>query len=166
MDNDLIAVVVLGLLAGGGILFRRWYLQQPRTYKVSEQVSGVRKLTITEHNPRFETATIEVGLYDKVSLTKEIQTSIEFIDKKNEFVRFSLDDLGIDEVQLKLSDDNKNFSCTFEKRDLMRGIRTKGISFNRFRFVLMTDSLPFLKSHVFAFSTKYMLFRPDSGRYN
>jgi hypothetical protein len=166
MDNDLIAVVVLGLLAGGGIVFRRWYLRQPRTYKVSEQVSGTRKLTITEHNPRFETATIEVGLFDKVLLKEDIQTAIEFIDKKNEFVRYSLEDLGIDEIELKRSDDNKSFSCTFEKRDLMRGIRAKGISLYRFRFVLLTDSMPFLKSHVFAFSTKYMLFRPDSGRYN
>jgi hypothetical protein len=166
MDTDLIAALVLSLLAGGGIIFRRWYLRQPRSYKVSEMLSGNKKMTVFEHNPRFETATIELLLTDKQQISERIQVAVEFIDKKNEFVRLSLDELGIDEITIKKSYNKTVFSCTFEKRDLMRGVRAKEISLFRFRFVFMVDSMPVIKSGIFAFSSKYMLFKPDTGRYN
>lgn len=166
MDKNSIVFLVLAALVGAVLLFRRWYLRFPRSYKVSEQLSGDKSLTVTEHNPRFETATIELSVKSMTALSAMPETAVEFIDIKGEFKRFSLEELEITDVSNTISEDRKRYSCTFEKRDLMRGIRNKEIKLNSFRFVALIGQKALIKSHIFAFSTKYMLFRPDSGKYN
>ncbi|PKP51193.1 MAG: hypothetical protein CVT92_13390 [Bacteroidetes bacterium HGW-Bacteroidetes-1] len=166
MDKNSIVFLVLAALAGAALLFRRWYLRFPRSYIVSEQISGDKSLTVTEHNPRFETATIELSVKNLTAFSFMPETAVEFIDTKGEFTRFSLEALEITDVSNTISEDLKHFKCTFEKRDLMRGIRNREIKLNSFRFVALSGQKALIKSHVIAFSTKYMLFRPDSGKYN
>lgn len=153
------------MLIGGAIWFRQWYHSQPRTYKVSEQVSGGRLLTVTELNPRWETAAIELKLISRDPIDG-IKAWVEFVSPRSETLKLSLEELGIDEVVVSYTEDQKQCSISFEKRDLMRGIRQHEIKPHRFRFVISDNEGFICKSHIFGFSSKYMLFRPDTGRYN
>lgn len=166
MNNEIIALIATAILIGSGLLFRRWYLSLPRTYKVSEQWWGTYGLSVIEHNPRFETATIEIICESKTPMAAVDDTGAEFISKKRDFTRISLSDMGIDEVAINATADNCSVSFMFEKRDFMRGIRNKEIKFFRFRFFVKLQTGTVLKSPDFAFSSKHMLFRPDSGKYN
>ncbi|MDP3462065.1 MAG: hypothetical protein Q8S18_04675 [Bacteroidales bacterium] len=166
MDKESLAIIVMVILVAGAVLVRRWYLNLPKTYKVSESQTGEFILTVTEHNPRFETATIELLLHYKNERSNEIEVLVEFLNSKREFERFSLAELSIEDIDISHSSQNKQFSCSFEKRDLMRGIRLKEIELYRFRFVMQVNKTTIIKSPEFAFSSKSMLFRPDTGRYN
>ncbi|MBK9290173.1 MAG: hypothetical protein IPM52_00835 [Bacteroidetes bacterium] len=165
MTQEQFSIIFLSILIGGAIWFRRWYHAQPRHYKVSEQVSGGKLLTVTELNPRWETAAIELRLRSREPLDA-IEAFVEFIPTKGEAFKLSLQELGIDDIRLDRNETGNQFILTFEKRDLMRGIRQREIQPYRFRFVVGTEGSAPIKSHIFGFSSKYMLFRPDTGRYN
>ncbi len=165
MTEEQISILFLAIVAGGALWFRQWYRSQPRTYKVSEQISGGRMLAVTELNPRWETAAIELKINSREPLGK-LEAFVEFIPVRGESSRLSITELGIDDVVVSCSADLKQYSITFEKRDLMRGIRHNNIKPYRFRFVAGDGESFLIKSHVFGFSSKYMLFRPDTGRYN
>lgn len=166
MDKDSLIIVVMVILVTGAVLLRRWYLSIPKSYKVSETRTGDFTLTLTEHNPRFETAEIELLLQFRNEGSDEIVVLVEFLNKKRDFERFSLAALSIEDISISHSNQNKQFACSFEKRDLMRGIRLKGIDLYRFRFVMQVNNTTIIKSPEFAFSSKSMLFKPDTGRYN
>lgn len=165
MDQQSLMLLTGILLVAAGVLFRRWYLSKPRLYEVAETSAGKLLLKVTERNPRFETASIELKISGK-DVTDALLAGIEFIDKKGGFERKSLAELEIDDIQMVYEAENKYLTIEFEKRDLMRGIRQLNIQLHRFRFVINLHDKPLIKSPVFAFSSKYMLFRPDSGRYN
>lgn len=166
MDQGTIIILTISVLAGGAILFRRWYLSQARSYKVSEQWHNTYRITITEHNPRHETAVIEIGLSPSETSFSADRFLVEFISKKRELNRKTLPELGIEDVDISYNAHNKLLKCTFEKRDLMRGIRLNDINLYRFRFVVLLTNTSIFKSPEFAFSSKSMLFRPDTGKYN
>lgn len=166
MDQDTIFLLVIGALGGAAILFRKWYLAQPRSYKVSEQWHNAIRMVVTEHNPRKETAVIEIELSPVTSVPEVDCFMVEFISKKRELERKTLTELGITEISISYDGKNKSVTCTFEKRDLMRGIRSFDIKLYRFRFVVGVTKVSLNKSPEFAFSSKSMLFRPDTGKYN
>ena len=122
-------------------------------------------LAVTEINPRWETASIELDIKGREPLG-EFEAFVEFIPLRGETTRLSLVDLGIDDILVNRSDDGRQCSIVFEKRDLMRGIRHREVKPYHFRFVVVEDHSFVIKSHLFGFSSKYMLFRPDTGRYN
>lgn len=165
MTEEQFGLIFFALVIGGAYWFRQWYHAQPRRYKVSEQLSGGKILIVTELNPRWESAAIELTVKSKYPLA-ELAAFIEFISPKGEAQKLSLNDLGIEEVSVEKHDDRKLQHIRFEKRDLMRGIRQCNIQPFRFRFVVIDADGQIIKSHLFGFSTKYMLFRPDTGRYN
>jgi hypothetical protein len=165
MTEEQISILFLAFVAGGALWFRHWYRSQPRTYKVSEQISGGRMLTVFELNPRWETASIELKISSREPMGK-IEAYVEFIPARGQAKRLSIGELGIDDVTEWYSDDSKQCSIRFEKRDLMRGIRQHEIKPDRFRFAAGDGETFLIKSHLFGFSSKYMLFRPDTGRYN
>jgi len=166
MDQETILILIMSILVGGALLFRKWYLSQPRSYKVSEQWHNTYRITITEHNPRHETAVIEIGLSPSETSLSADRFLVEFISKKRELNRKTLPELGIEDVDISYNAHNKILKCKFEKRDLMRGIRQHEIKLNRFRFVVLLTNTSIFKSPEFAFSSKSMLFRPDTGKYN
>lgn len=158
-------LLIAGLLIIAGVLFRKWYLAKPRVYKVSETTAAKTTLTVIEHNPRFETASIELSLHGK-GVSEKQTIGVEFLNKNGEFDRKNLAELEIDDIVSSFDAEKMLSSIAFEKRDLMRGIRQLNIQLYRFRFVVVDENKAIVKSPVFAFSSKYMLFRPDSGRYN
>lgn len=165
MTQEQFSILFFALLIGGALWFRHWYRSKPRTYKVSEQVSGGRLLAVTEINPRWETAAIELKMTSRDAIGN-LQAFVEFIPARGEVLRLSLEELEIDDVIVQIGENSRQCSITFEKRDLMRGIRLREIKPYRFRFVITDQDGFVIKSHVFGFSSKYMLFRPDTGRYN
>jgi len=166
MDQDTILLLVIGALGGAAILFRRWYRAQPRSYKVSEQWHNAVRMVVTEHNPRKEGAVIEIELSP---INEKLDTDhfmVEFISRKRELERKTLSELGIEEVIISYDGKSNSVTCAFEKRDLIRGIRSLDIKLHRFRFLVRVSKVSVKKSPEFAFSSKSMLFRPDTGKYN
>ena len=165
MSQDSIAFIALAILGITAFAFRKWYLNRPKSYVVSKQLSAGRQFIIMEHNPRFETAAIGMIVKSNNELKQAPEAFVEFLNKSNKTIRMSIKELSIHDIETKTSPDNKNFELRFEKRDLMRGIRNADIQLYRFRFVVKLDRSTLIKSHIFEFSRKYMLLRPDIGKY-
>lgn len=166
MSQDILILFAIAALAIPAYLFRKWYLSLSKSYKVSEQYLAGKKLSITEHNPRKDTATLELKITSNQVFDQPDEVFVEFVNAKNERSRHSLHDLEIMDIETHFSPDKKSYSYIFEKRDLMRGIRNANISLYRFRFAIALDANTFMKSHIFGFSSRYMLFRPDIGKFN
>lgn len=166
MSQDILILLAIAVLAVSAYLFRKWYLSLSKSYKVSEQYLAGKKLTITEHNPRKDTATLELKITSNKAFDEPSGVFIEFIDSKNERLKYALHELEINDVENHFSSDKKTCTYIFEKRDLMRGIRNANISLFRFRFTIALDANTLIKSHIFGFSSRYMLFRPDIGKFN
>lgn len=166
MSQDILILLAIAMLAIPAYLFRKWYLSLSKSYKVSEQYLAGKKLTITEHNPRKDTATLELKITSNQVFDQPDGVFVEFINARNERLRYTLHDLEIIDIETHISPDKKSCIYIFEKRDLMRGIRNANISLYRFRFAIALDKSTFIKSHIFGFSSRYMLFRPDIGKFN
>jgi hypothetical protein len=53
-----------------------------------------------------------------------------------------------------------------EKRSLLQLIRNEEIRLYRFRFFVKIDDQQLIKSPEFAFSSKFLIFKPDTGKFN
>lgn len=164
MSQDTILIIVAGILLGAGILFRRWYLSLAKTYKVSEQYSAGRKLTVTEIDARHENAQIELNIQATQAIAESPQVFVEFISKKKEIQKFGTTELEINSISGEFLNDNKECTIRFLKKELYLAIRRHEIDLFRFRFVVDFGNNQLIKSHIFAISSRNMLYRPEIGK--
>ncbi|MDA3943830.1 MAG: hypothetical protein PF694_09880 [Bacteroidetes bacterium] len=167
MTADQIGIVVLVVLFAAGYGFRRWYKNQARSYKISENLFNGYTLTIYDHNPRADGATLEIKC--EAPLHGDLQGcdfGIELIKKKRERFKMLFKDYDDMRFVVKITDDKKLAQGLLEKKSLLHVIRNEGLQLNRFRFYVQTKNGSLMKSPEFAFSTRFLIYRPDTGKYN
>jgi hypothetical protein len=166
MSQENIVILVLGALALIGYLVRNWYIRQPKSYTVSEQFAGNFRLSITDHNPKQDDASLKMKFKVSNSIKANAIPAVEFISKKSEFERFTFDELNLEGSYITKNEETGSWDFIFEKRDFLKIIREREIKLNRFRFVVIAEGIPLIKSHVFVFSSKFMLIIVERGKHN
>ena len=167
MTADQIGILILVILFGVGVAFRRWYKKQSRSYKISNSVANGYTLTIFDHNPRAEGATLELKCTAPPE-GKLIESSfgIEIIRKKRELYKIYFAEHTEIRSGIKLADDQKMIQLLIEKKSLLDIIRKEEIKLNRFRFFIDLGNGSFIKSPEFAFSSRFLIYKADTGKYN
>ncbi|KAF0129839.1 MAG: hypothetical protein FD155_2083 [Bacteroidetes bacterium] len=166
MSQENIIMLAFGVLVLAGYLIRNWYIRQPKSYVVSEQVAGKFRLSITDHNPKQDDASLKMKFRVLSSFEGNAVPAVEFISKKSEFERFTFEELNLEHTLSKTSEADGSWDFIFEKRDFLKVIREKEIKLNHFRFVVLSNGIPLIKSHVFVFSSKFMLIIIERGKHN
>ena len=166
MNQDTILVITFGLILFIAYQIRRWYLLKQKSYQVSTQIAGRMVLTISDHNPKQDNASLSLHFKRPQETEYKPEAAIEFLLKKGDFDRQSFESLGIEPTFQVVADSPDSWVLEFEKRDLLKAVREKEIKLNRFRFVVMQNSSPAIKSHVFMFSEKFMLIIVERGKHN
>lgn len=166
MDQQNIIILAFGFLIGLGFLFRRWYVRLPKSYKVSEQISGAYSLSITDLNPRTDEASLKLFLTAHHGFEAAPHVAVELIKKDSEFERFTFQELGVEESFVPVQGKENALEFTFEKRDFLHPIRDRGLKVGRFRFTIIAGEKVLIKSYVFQLSQKFMLIIVGRGKRN
>ncbi len=167
MTADQIGIIILVVLFVVGYAFRSWYKKQARSYKISTSPANGYILTIFDHNPRAEGATLELKCTAPVDGTlSESSFGIEIIRKKRELYKIFFADHTEMRAGIKLSEDQKTIQLLIEKKSLLDIIRKEEIKLNRFRFFIELGNNSFIKSPEFAFSSRFLIYKADTGKYN
>ena len=167
MTADQIGILVLVLLFVAGYAFRKWFISQPKTYKISEQYISNRKLIIYDHNPRSEHSTIEIACQiNEHNNLNALSFGIELIQKKRDLLKIEFNSYPELEFEQRFSDNQSFVRFFIEKRSLLEIIRNEEFKLYRFRFFVKTDELNYIKSPEFTFSSKFLIIKPDTGKFN
>lgn len=166
MDQDTLFILFMLVVGGLAMMFRNWYKNRPKRYLISLQHINGMQFKVVELDPRTTHGSILIlaeGLAD-VGVIKEF--GIEKIDKKRELEVIPLSD-GI--IKTFVPDDHAHsvgLVAAFYKQDFFDLLHDKAIKKARFRFYIVLPNGQKLKSHELAFSSKNLLFKPDTGKYN
>jgi hypothetical protein len=167
MTADQIGILILLILFATGFAFRRWYIRQPKTYKISDQHISGWQLLIFDHNPRADGSTIELNCKsNNGSSAAEYKFGMELIQKKRELRKLFFDPASDLKFEQKSLSDQSGARFFIEKRSLLQLIRNEEIKLNRFRFFVKIGDQQLIKSPEFAFSSKFLIFKPDTGKFN
>jgi len=167
MTADQIGIIILVLLFVVGYAFRSWYKKQARSYRISDSVANGYTLTIFDHNPRAEGATLELRCTAPIDgKLNGSSFGIEIIRKKRELYKIFFTDHPEMRAGLKLADDNKMIQLLIEKKSLLDIIRKEEIKLNRFRFFIDLGNHSYIKSPEFTFSSRFLIYKVDTGKYN
>lgn len=167
MTADQIGILILVVLFGVGYAFRSWYKKQARTYKISNSLANGYTLTIFDHNPRAESATLELKCTAPAEGSlSESKFGIEIIRKKRELYKIYFAEHAEIRAAYKLADDQRQVQLLIEKKSLLDLIRKEEIKLNRFRFFIELNNSTFIKSPEFAFSSRFLIYKVDTGKYN
>ncbi len=164
MDTDQIGIVVLVSLFILGFALRNWYKDRSKKFLISRQVIGGSVLKITEHNPEKPDSIIEINLsniqFDQVAF------GIETISKKRILTKYYFHDMNLGDSELVMS--HKEMTCAYlaHKKKLVYALNDLGIQLYRFRFFAEVAPQKILKSPELSFSSKGLLYKPDTGNYN
>ncbi len=167
MTADQLGTLILVVLFATGYGFRRWYIRQPKTYKISDQHVNGWQLLIFDHNPRADGSTIELNCKSNKGMQAvDFEFGIELIQKKRELTKLFFNPEDELKFQQKNLPDKSGSRFFIEKRSLLQLIRNEEIKLNRFRFFVKIGDHQFIKSPEFAFSSKFLIFKPDTGKFN
>lgn len=164
MDTDQIGIVVLVSLFILGFVLRNWYKDRSKKFLISKQVIGGGILKITEHNPEKPGSLIEINLsniqYDQVAF------GIETISKKRILTKYYFSDMSLESSELVMSP--KELTCSYlaNKKNLVSALNDLGVKLYRFRFFAEVAPQKIFKSPELSFSSKGLLYKPDTGNYN
>lgn len=164
MNQENIILIVITILVVIAVVIRRWYIKLPRSYAVSEQFSSGHKLTVIEHNPKDETALIELCLRYSQLMPQPPTLFFEFIGRKKESLRVKAEDLDAIDIETHNNTDTKEIRFLFKKRELLVGMTNKQIPTYRIRFVIAIEPHKLIKSHTLEFNSKLLLFQPEIGK--
>jgi len=167
MTADQIGILILVLLFSVGYAFRSWYKKQARSYNISNSVVNGFTLSIFDHNPRSEGATLELKcVAPEGGNLGGSSFGIEIIKKKRELYKIPFTNHPEMNFAVKLADDNKMIQGIIEKKSLLDIIRKEEIKLNRFRFYVELNTGSFIKSPEFTFSSRFLIYKVDTGKYN
>ncbi|MBG0782516.1 MAG: hypothetical protein H0S84_09635 [Bacteroidales bacterium] len=167
MTADQLGFLILLVIFATGFAFRRWYIRQPKSYKISDQHINGWQLLIFDHNPRTEGSTIELYCKSNTGLSaRDFEFGLELIQKKRELRKLFFDPLSDLKFEQKILPDQSGARFFIEKRSLLQLIRNEEIRLYRFRFFVKIDDQQLIKSPEFAFSSKFLIFKPDTGKFN
>lgn len=164
MSTDQIGIVVLVVLFAIGFALRGWYKDRAKKYLISQQFIGGSVLSVVEHNPEKPFSLIEISLTN-VSLDK-LAFGIETISKKRALQKFYFNDLELEKSQLTFDELHQTSAFFAHKKSLVTSLNNQNIKLFRFRFFVEAAPQKVFKSPELAFSTKGLLFKPDTGSYN
>jgi len=164
MTVDQIAIIVLVLLFAIGLSLRNWFKNRQKKLLISRQYLAGKILSVIEHNPEKPEALIEISLKGQ-KLSSE-RFGIEFISRKRDLVQYYFHGLElINKADDKNSEDNQSVFL-LDKKSFLFAIKNLEIKLYRFRFFIKLEENSLLKTPELAFSSKTLLFKPDTGKYN
>ncbi|HOI32499.1 MAG: hypothetical protein PHG67_04100 [Bacteroidales bacterium] len=167
MSADQLGLIALVILFASAYAFRKWYKNRPKTYKISEQFVGGWQFIIFDHNPRTEGSVIELRCVSiNASEHKDFVFGMELIQKKRELHKLYLNAYPELRFEQKPLTDQKGVRFFVEKASLLHIIRNEELTLGRFRFFVKIGELQLIKSPEFSLSSKFLIFKPDTGKYN
>lgn len=164
MDTDQIGIVVLVGLFILGYALRHWYKDRAKKFLISKQVIGGSVLKIIEHNPEKPTSYIEINL--ALANHQKLSFGIETISKKRELTKYYFDDMALENSHLVADSNEKGHAYLVHKKSLVFKLNELGLKLYRFRFFVEVAPQKVFKSPELSFSSKGLLFKPDTGNYN
>ncbi len=136
----------------------RYYLLSVQRFP--ELIIGIK---IKKHQRKINAILINVTAIKEMIL-KDVK--VELISSKREFNYYSLQSLiSLNSLPLKLDINSQNeFILPFEE---FRSLLMDGEHpFRTFRFLVVSDKKQTYKSHELGFDKKWVIYRPDTGKYN
>lgn len=157
-----ILIVVIIILSVTVYNYRK---KQTRRYLLSKQryPEIIIEINIQKHQSKINAILINLTLLKEITLS---DIRIELISKKRDFNYYSLLPL-IEKSNISGTLEAKSkteFEISFEKFKtlLMDGEHP----FSTFRVVIVSKTKQSFKSHEMGFNKKWVIYRPDSGKYN
>lgn len=167
MSADQLGIIVLVVLFATAYAFRKWYKNRPKTYKISEQFVGGWQFIIFDHNPRTEGSIIELECRSShVSESANYVFGMELIQKKRALRKLFFNAYPDLRIELKPLPDQSGMRFFIEKSSILHIIRKEELTLGRFRFFVEIDALQLIKSPEFSLSSKFLIFKTDTGKYN
>jgi hypothetical protein len=164
MEDILTYVIVFGLIIGGVAV---WQLRRskPRPYLLSTQNYPELQLKIIIQKQEGKTKDFVIELKSAQQLSIR-NVYIELISKTREFKKIE-DGLINDHLELPLSlQPNQNAQLIYPFDSLRNHLQNRQFAFQSFRVVLEDLNRKKFKSHEMAFNKNWVIYRPDTGRYN
>ncbi|HJN06739.1 MAG TPA: hypothetical protein QF480_09005 [Bacteroidales bacterium] len=157
-----ITIIIIVILV---ITVYNYRKKQVRYYLLSLQRYPELTLSISIQKQKGKISAVFI----KLSAIKEVELKdlkIELITAKREFNNYSLQSLlESNPFPVKLEENTKTkFLVRFE--DFRTLLMDGEHPFRTFRFVVVSDKGQTYKSHEMGFDKKWVIYRPDSGKYN
>lgn len=164
MEDALTYIVVFGLIIGGVAI---WQIRRSksRPYVLSFQRYPELEMQVIVRKQEGKTKDFVIQiLAEQNKILNKI--SIELISKTRAFE--SLDE-GLINSHIKLPlaiSKNQTVEFVYPFLTFKKYLTGQSFSFKTFRVVLQTDDKKKFKSHEMAFNKNWVIYRPDSGKYN
>ncbi|MBS4058503.1 MAG: hypothetical protein KKD74_11475 [Bacteroidetes bacterium] len=166
MDQDTLFILFMLVVGGLAMMFRNWYTNRPKHYLISVQLINGMQFKVIELDPRTKHGSILIAVDGCADIKLIGEFGIEKIDHKRNITVFPLSGGIIKTIVPENPVHQKGLIAAFYKQDFFDLLHDAAIKKARFRFYALLPNGQKLKSHELSFSSKNLLFKPDTGKYN
>lgn len=164
MEDVLTYIIVFGVFIGGVAV---WHIRRskPRPYILSVQRYPELEIQIIVRKQDGKTNDFVVQIYTGID-TQLANIYIELLSAKRESEQVA-GGLLSDHIHLPLHIPKKQkIELVYPFLSLKKYLTDQDFAFKTFRVVVMTENQKKIKSHELAFNKNWVIYRPDSGKYN
>lgn len=164
MEDILTYVIVFGLIIGG-FAFWQFRYSKPRPYILSQQIFPELDLLVLIEKAEGKTKDFLININLKKQLVIK-SPYVELIDKKRQSEIVLINEFISTKNQNPEPNKEKNISYKYSFSEFSDLLKKREFKFKTFRIIIENNSGKIFKSHELAFNKNWIIYRPDSGKYN
>lgn len=164
MEDILTYIIVFGLIIGG-FAFWQFRYSKPRPYILSQQIFPELDLQLLIEKSEGKTKDFLININLKKHLLFKYPY-VELLNKKRDAEIVLIHELISNKNQNNQPDKEKNIQYKYSFSEFSDLLKKREFKFKTFRIIVENNSGKKFKSHELAFNKNWIIYRPDSGKYN